>query len=247
RQAYFHRAHDDRSPEGIAFVYDRTGGDSIINQQYLRDVPPERREIMSPDAWTSDLGFLATEKDRKIQVQLLQDYQNNIDRYPAWQAMLREHQFPALIVGQERPGLHRPGRGGLFARSSACRVASDRRGPFCRREETFRDRRLCPELHEEPRAVRIRDVEEGGLADRTVMSMRSILITGCSSGIGLASAREMKARGWRVFATARKEQDIAKLRDEVGVDSLYLDYAEPRSIAEAAEQVLKATDGKLTA
>jgi len=90
-------------------------------------------------------------------------------------------------------------------------------------------------------------VEEGGLADRTVMGMRSILITGCSSGIGLASAREMKARGWRVFATARKEQDIAKLRDEVGVDSLYLDYAEPRSIAEAAEQVLKATDGKLTA
>ena len=90
-------------------------------------------------------------------------------------------------------------------------------------------------------------MEEGGLADRTVMGMRSILITGCSSGIGLASAREMKARGWRVFATARKEQDIAKLRDEVGVDSLYLDYAEPRSIAEAAEQVLKATNGKLTA
>jgi short subunit dehydrogenase len=79
------------------------------------------------------------------------------------------------------------------------------------------------------------------------MSMRSILITGCSSGIGLASAREMKSRGWRVFATARKAQDIARLRNEVGVDSLYLDYAEPRSIAEAAEQVLKATDGKLTA
>ena len=57
----------------------------------------------------------------------------------------------------------------------------------------------------------------------------------------------MKARGWRVFATARKAQDIARLRDEVGVESLYLDYAEPRSIAEAAEQVLKATDGKLTA
>jgi NAD(P)-dependent dehydrogenase (short-subunit alcohol dehydrogenase family) len=79
------------------------------------------------------------------------------------------------------------------------------------------------------------------------MSMRSILITGCSWGIGLASAREMKSRGWRVFATARKAQDIARLRNEVGVDSLYLDYAEPRSIAEAAEQVLKATDGKLTA
>jgi NAD(P)-dependent dehydrogenase (short-subunit alcohol dehydrogenase family) len=76
---------------------------------------------------------------------------------------------------------------------------------------------------------------------------RSILITGCSSGIGLASAREMKARGWRVFATARKPEDIARLRDEEGVESLYLDYAEPGSIAKAAGQVLEATDGKLSA
>lgn len=79
------------------------------------------------------------------------------------------------------------------------------------------------------------------------MSGRSILITGCSSGIGLASAREMKARGWRVFATARKPHDIARLRDEVGVESLYLDYAEPQSIAKAAGTVLEATGGKLTA
>jgi pimeloyl-ACP methyl ester carboxylesterase len=57
RQAYFRRAHDDRSPEGVAFVYERTGAHSIINQQYLRDVLPERRDIMNPDAWTSDLGF----------------------------------------------------------------------------------------------------------------------------------------------------------------------------------------------
>ena len=79
------------------------------------------------------------------------------------------------------------------------------------------------------------------------MSERSILITGCSSGIGLASAREMKARGWRVFATARKPEDLARLRDEVAVESLYLDYAEPTSIAQAAEHVLAATGGRLTA
>jgi NAD(P)-dependent dehydrogenase (short-subunit alcohol dehydrogenase family) len=79
------------------------------------------------------------------------------------------------------------------------------------------------------------------------MSERSILITGCSSGIGLASAREMKARGWRVFATARKPEDLARLRDEIAVESLYLDYAEPASIAEAAKHVLAATEGRLTA
>ena len=79
------------------------------------------------------------------------------------------------------------------------------------------------------------------------MPARSILITGCSSGIGLASAREMKARGWRVFATARKSEDIAMLRDEVGVESLYLDYAAPQSIADTAAHVLDATSGRLTA
>jgi NAD(P)-dependent dehydrogenase (short-subunit alcohol dehydrogenase family) len=79
------------------------------------------------------------------------------------------------------------------------------------------------------------------------MSERSVLITGCSSGIGLASAREMKARGWRVFATARKPDDLARLKEQEGVESLYLDYAEPQSIAAAADHVLAATDGRLTA
>jgi NAD(P)-dependent dehydrogenase (short-subunit alcohol dehydrogenase family) len=79
------------------------------------------------------------------------------------------------------------------------------------------------------------------------MAERSVLITGCSSGIGLCAAMTLKARGWRVFATARKLEDIARLKDKLGVESLYLDYTEPASIAAAAEQVLSATDGKLTA
>jgi NAD(P)-dependent dehydrogenase (short-subunit alcohol dehydrogenase family) len=79
------------------------------------------------------------------------------------------------------------------------------------------------------------------------MTERSILITGCSSGIGLASVRMAKTRGWRVFATARKPEDLARLKDEEGVESLYLDYAEPPSIAAAADQVLSATGGKLAA
>ncbi|MGB3022345.1 MAG: SDR family oxidoreductase [Methyloceanibacter sp.] len=79
------------------------------------------------------------------------------------------------------------------------------------------------------------------------MSERTILITGCSSGIGLASARLMKSRGWRVFATARKPEDIARLKHEEGVESLYLDYAEPASIAAAARQVLAETENGLDA
>ncbi|MGZ5849530.1 MAG: SDR family oxidoreductase [Methyloceanibacter sp.] len=78
------------------------------------------------------------------------------------------------------------------------------------------------------------------------MSERSILITGCSSGIGLCTARTLKARGWRVFAAARKPEDVARLKEQDGVESLYLDYAEPASIAAAAEHVLEATGGTLT-
>jgi NAD(P)-dependent dehydrogenase (short-subunit alcohol dehydrogenase family) len=79
------------------------------------------------------------------------------------------------------------------------------------------------------------------------MSEQSILITGCSSGIGLCAARTLKARGWRVFAAARRPADIARLKEQDGVESLYLDYAEPTSIAAAAEHVLAATRGNLTA
>jgi NAD(P)-dependent dehydrogenase (short-subunit alcohol dehydrogenase family) len=79
------------------------------------------------------------------------------------------------------------------------------------------------------------------------MTQRSVLITGCSSGIGLASARVMKDRGWRVFATARKPEDIARLKNENGLEALFLDYAEPDSIAATVDQVLEATGGALTA
>ena len=50
-----------------------------------------------------------------------------------------------------------------------------------------------------------------------------------------------------MFATARKQEDIERLRDEIGVESLYLDYAEPASIAAAVEEVLAATGGTLSA
>jgi len=50
-----------------------------------------------------------------------------------------------------------------------------------------------------------------------------------------------------VFATARKPEDLARLKDEDGFESLYLDYAEPESIAAVADQVLDATGDALTA
>ncbi|MFN6926062.1 MAG: SDR family oxidoreductase [Tabrizicola sp.] len=78
------------------------------------------------------------------------------------------------------------------------------------------------------------------------MPPRSILITGCSSGIGLDAARGLKARGWRVFATCRQEADCARLRAE-GLESFRLDYADEASIAEAVDEVVRRTGGRLDA
>ncbi|UWR22929.1 SDR family NAD(P)-dependent oxidoreductase [Sulfitobacter sp. S190] len=78
------------------------------------------------------------------------------------------------------------------------------------------------------------------------MSSRSILITGCSSGIGYAAAHGMRARGWRVFAACRQELDCAKMREE-GFDSPLLDYTDPDSIITALADVLEATGGTLDA
>ena len=78
------------------------------------------------------------------------------------------------------------------------------------------------------------------------MTERSILITGCSSGIGLDAARGLKARGWRVFATCRQEADCERLRAE-GMESFRLDYADEASIAAAVEEVVQRTGGSLDA
>ncbi|MEL6287997.1 MAG: SDR family NAD(P)-dependent oxidoreductase [Pseudomonadota bacterium] len=75
---------------------------------------------------------------------------------------------------------------------------------------------------------------------------KSILITGCSSGIGLACATGLKARGWRVIATARREDDLARLR-ELGLDAVHLELRDPASVAACAEEALRLTDGKLFA
>jgi short-subunit dehydrogenase len=75
---------------------------------------------------------------------------------------------------------------------------------------------------------------------------RSVLITGCSSGIGLAAAIVLKQRGWRVLATARKPEDLSRLRD-LGLDALPLELADAQSIEACATEALRLTGGKLAA
>lgn len=79
------------------------------------------------------------------------------------------------------------------------------------------------------------------------MTQRSILITGASTGIGLATARALKARGWRVLVTARKPADIDRLSTQEKLEVLPLELTDESCVAACAEEALRRTDGKLTA
>jgi NADP-dependent 3-hydroxy acid dehydrogenase YdfG len=67
---------------------------------------------------------------------------------------------------------------------------------------------------------------------------KTILITGCSSGIGKALALEAKQQGYRVFATARKDADLQALQ-QLGLETIHLEITNPDSVQQAMQQVQK--------
>jgi len=73
-----------------------------------------------------------------------------------------------------------------------------------------------------------------------------ILITGCSSGIGLDTAIRLRHRGWRVLATCRKEADCIRLK-AMGLESFRLDYEDTRSIHDGFAEAMQRSGGRLDA
>lgn len=84
------------------------------------------------------------------------------------------------------------------------------------------------------------------MAQIDATAKRSVLVTGCSSGIGECVARGLHARGYRVFASVRDPDDRAAF-DQAGIECLVLDYTDSASIEAAVEQVLEQTGGRLYA
>lgn len=75
---------------------------------------------------------------------------------------------------------------------------------------------------------------------------KTILITGCSSGIGFSLAEGLAARGWQVFATARRAEDAAHLA-AAGLGGLIMDLNDSNSINQAVAELLTRTNGELDA
>ncbi len=78
------------------------------------------------------------------------------------------------------------------------------------------------------------------------MTQKSILITGCSSGIGYDAAHGLREAGWHVFASCRKTEDCNRLKAQ-GFDAPQIDLADPESIRSGLAEVLAATGGTLDA
>lgn len=84
------------------------------------------------------------------------------------------------------------------------------------------------------------------LTSASMTSARTIIITGCSSGIGAYCAKALRRDGWRAFATVRKEQDLEALKAD-GIEALLMDYTQRDTIDRLVATVIERTGGRIDA
>ncbi|HAC92260.1 MAG TPA: short-chain dehydrogenase/reductase, partial [Planctomycetaceae bacterium] len=70
------------------------------------------------------------------------------------------------------------------------------------------------------------------MPDIVSQAERCVLVTGCSTGIGLACAQQLAASGYRVFASVRQDSDVQRLRDlgSTRIEPIQLEVTCPESI-----------------
>lgn len=89
-----------------AFWRDRAGHEAALRANFFSAAATRLRHVgksphperYDPDLWTDELAFLARPGQHEIQTELFYDYQSNVASYPAWQAWLRAHRPPTLVV-----------------------------------------------------------------------------------------------------------------------------------------------------
>lgn len=91
RRAYWadRAAHEDEVRRGLQSL-------EVTRQRHLGDDPD--LGAYNPDLWQDELAFLRRPGQAAIQAELVYDYRTNLAAYPAWQAWLKQHQLPTLVL-----------------------------------------------------------------------------------------------------------------------------------------------------
>jgi pimeloyl-ACP methyl ester carboxylesterase len=111
--AFRHALWQNRSAETEAPLKPFLERDGVM-QIYLHG--HKDPEMISPDNWNSDLHFLARPNAHRVQLDLFYDYRKNVELYQEWQAFLREHRPPTLILWGENDIIFTPEGGRAYLR-----------------------------------------------------------------------------------------------------------------------------------
>lgn len=95
RKQFYLNSNKDSSEAYMDFLYTLTGNDATKYKEYLFDI--DTTQIL-PDNWAVNFKFFDNKYKRSAMVDLFQDYNNILDRFPQWQKMLRDNQPKTLII-----------------------------------------------------------------------------------------------------------------------------------------------------
>jgi putative NADH-flavin reductase/pimeloyl-ACP methyl ester carboxylesterase len=174
-----------------------------IRDQYLHGA--REAEAVSPDGWTLDHQFLEPPDRKQLQVDLAFDYHSNVELYPQWQAWLREHQPPTLVVwGRNDPFFVEAGALAYKHDVPDAQVHLFDTGHFALEERVDEIAPLVGSFLE-----RTWSPAHPGVSRKPMR----IAVVGASGHLGGAVAREALSRGHDVTAIAR---DAGRVRDLEG-------------------------------
>lgn len=93
----------DPTPEGRAALESAVTGEGF-REEFLNDVRGEVAERISPELWTLAWAQLGSPERRRVMVGLMEGLRENLEWFPRYQAYLREHRPPTLIVWGPQDG-----------------------------------------------------------------------------------------------------------------------------------------------
>jgi putative NADH-flavin reductase/pimeloyl-ACP methyl ester carboxylesterase len=190
------RPEDEGAEEQIRDLLTLAG----TREQYLHGAADP--EAISPDGWTLDHHFLELPGRREIQVDLAFDYKSNVARYPEWQAWLREHRPPTLVVwGRNDIFFAEPGAHAYTQDVPDAEVHLFETGHFALEERLDEIAPLIASFLERtwPGTTPVRE------------EPLRIAVIGASGHLGGAVVREALARGHDVTAIARRVNGLDQL------------------------------------